>query len=387
MGRYVYDASRVTQTLEELNDAIDILSNVTTEIQAGLNVIDNAKGSHYIEINASARTSLLGLQAKAEEVIEEDIKTIQSKVTAIEEFENAPVYKKFFSSIFMGLTKFAEGIVSGFEDLGDGVASIIGFIVGIFESEFADSVAEYVAKDYVGDWFAEKYDSGALSNLEKYSYYSSESTMANVFKGFGCAVPYVALSMTGVGTGVEVAAAAISGIGSGTEAGIQEALLEDETGALKAGDVFSKAFAQGLWQGTKNAALVYGMNKLSSGIVANAGSKTGKVVAGSADDFAKLTAGSADEVAATAKNMFNSTDDLVATPLKNSAGKLTGYRLNSATSLEAVGDITLDGTNAIVRSFGNSGTTTATHVLAKTGDDLLFNTVKNTDDLVGQQFK
>ena len=257
MGRYTYNSGKVTQAIDELNDALSSLSNVTTEIQAGINTINNANGSACIEIDYS---KLLQLQTLAEDVIEEDIRTIQSKVTVIEEYENAPWYKKLFSSIGMGLTKFVEGVVSGIENITDGAVSIVGFVGGIFNSDFKNSVAEYVAKDHVGDWFNKQYDEGFLSGVSKYSWFSEDSTAANIFKGFGTAAPYIALSMTGVGTTVEVIAAGLGGVGSGTEAGINKALMNDPN--LQAGDVFNRAFGQGVMQGAKNAALVYAMNKI-----------------------------------------------------------------------------------------------------------------------------
>ena len=257
MGRYTYNSSAVSNALAELNDAINSLANVTTEIQNGINTITSANGAQAIDIDCS---KLLQLQTLAEDVIEEDINTIKQKVTVIEEYENAPWYKKLFNSIGMGLSKFVEGIASGIENITDGAVSIVGFVGGIFNSDFKNSVAEYVAKDHVGDWFQNQYDEGFLSGVSKYSYFSENSTAANIFKGFGTAAPYIALSMTGVGTAVEMAAAGLGGIGSGTEAGINKALMNDPN--LTAGDAFNSAFGQGVWQGTKNAAMVWAMNKI-----------------------------------------------------------------------------------------------------------------------------
>lgn len=258
MGRYVYNSGQVTQAIDRLNEALKCVADVNTELQVGINEINNATGAQCIEIDYS---KLLQLQQMAEEVIEEDIRTIQSKVTVIEDYENAPWYKKLFSSIGMGLTKFVEGVASGLENICDGAVSIVGFVGGIFNSDFKNSVAEYVAKDHVGDWFQDQYSDGFLKGVSKYSYFSENSTAANIFKGFGTAAPYIALSMTGVGTTIEVAAAALGGIGSGTEAGINKALANDPN--ITAGQAFNSAFGQGIMQGAKNAALVYAMNKIS----------------------------------------------------------------------------------------------------------------------------
>ena len=79
MGRYTYNSSAVSNALAELNDAINSLANVTTEIQNGINTITSANGAQAIDIDCS---KLLQLQTLAEDVIEEDINTIKQKVFA-----------------------------------------------------------------------------------------------------------------------------------------------------------------------------------------------------------------------------------------------------------------------------------------------------------------
>lgn len=293
MGRYVYDASLVKQTIEELNNALKKLDSVSSNMKAGINTIRSANGSQYIEFDES---KLLALQEEAEAAIETDIKTIQGKATMIEEYEAAPWYNKLFASAGMALTKFGEGIASTVEDLGDGVVSVVGFVGGIFNSEFKNSVAEYVEKDHVGDWFNKQYESGALASINKYSWFSKDSGAANLFKGFGSVAPYIALSMTGVGTTLEVGMAVTSGIGSGTEAGLQQARMEANMNGveMRAGDAFNSAFANGVWQGVKNGAFVYGMNKLTKMIQTRANTprlaeKVGEGAAKSADDALTTT--------------------------------------------------------------------------------------------------
>lgn len=374
MGRYTYNSGAVSNAIAELNDAINSLSNVTAEIQSGINTITNANGARAIDIDCS---KLLQLQTMAEDVIEEDINTIKQKVTIIEEYENAPWYKKLFNSIGMGLSKFVEGIASGIENITDGAVSIVGFVGGIFNSDFKNSVAEYVAKDHVGDWFQDQYDEGFLSGVSKYSYFSENSTAANIFKGFGTAAPYIALSMTGVGTTVEMIAAGLGGVGSGTEAGINKALMNDPN--LKAGDVFNKAFGQGVWQGTKNAAMVWGMNKITQGIQASAAGKSGSV-AGSADDFAKLAGDNMDDVANTAKKLFGTSDDLIAQSVN---GRVQIY---NASTMQVVGDVVTDGSKAVLRSFGNATDDVFTSVIASSGDRIAYNVLKNTDDVLASSF-
>lgn len=293
MGRYVYDASLVKQTIEELNNALKKLDSVSSDMKAGINKIRSANGSQYIEFDES---KLLALQEEAEAAIETDIKTIQGKATMIEEYEAAPLYKKIFATGGMVLTKFGEGVASSVEDLTDGVWSVAGFVGGIFNSEFKNSVAEYVEKDHVGDWFNKQYESGALASINKYSVISKDGGWANLFKGFGSVAPYIALSMTGVGTALEVGWAVTSGIGSGTQAGLQQARMEANMNGveMRAGDAFNSAFANGVWQGVKNGAFVYGMNKLSKIITTRAktprlASKVSEGATKSADDALTAT--------------------------------------------------------------------------------------------------
>ena len=59
MGRYVYDSSLVTQAIDKLNDAIKSLTDVTSEIQAGVNTINGARGSNCIDVDY---TKILQLQ-------------------------------------------------------------------------------------------------------------------------------------------------------------------------------------------------------------------------------------------------------------------------------------------------------------------------------------
>lgn len=391
MGRYVYNSGQVTQAIDRLNEAIKAVADVNTEIQVGIDEINNATGASCIEIDYS---KLLQLQPMAEEVIEEDIRTIQSKVTVIEDYENAPWYKKVFSSVGMALTKFVEGVASGLENICDGAVSIVGFVGGIFNSDFKNSVAEYVAKDHVGDWFQEKYDNGFLKGVASYSYFSEHSTAANIFKGFGTAAPYIALSMTGVGTTIEVAAAALGGIGSGTEAGINKALANDPN--ITAGQAFNSAFGQGVMQGAKNAALVYAMNKISQYAANKAntpritdGTNPGQGLTTSEKIFSKTH-----KLAETpAGQAINQADDVVKAGLTKTGSAISkvGSKLPGAKTVGKIWDgITKNGVttkvvngvkNVVKAHPGTAYTTAATVFALDQVDEDVINSTKREQDL------
>ncbi len=275
MGRYVYDAGKVDSAIAELNGALSALADITAGFQTGISTINSARGSQYIDIPFN---ELNDLQAQAEDVIETDINTIRQKKEAIEDYNNAGIVKKIFASAGMALTKFGEGVFEGGEYLLDGLVSITGFVGGIFNSDFKNACAEFVAKDHVGDAFDKSYTDGILSSIDRYSFFSKDSLAANVFKGFGTAAPIIAVSMTGAGVLPQMAIAGVSGLGRKTGSEIQNALAESDNPDLKAGDVFNKAFAKGVLEGTKDAAIVWGMNKLATTIQTRA--KTPRITDG-----------------------------------------------------------------------------------------------------------
>lgn len=263
MGRYVYEPAKVESAIAELNNALSALADVTAEFEAAASTIKGARGAEYIDVNFGP---LNELEVQAEETIETDIATIQEKAQAIEDYNNSGFLVKLFSSAGMALTKFGEGVLSGLEDIGDGFVSMAGAVGGLFNSDFKNACAEYVAKDHVGDAFAKSYEDGILSGINKYSWFSHTSTAANVFKGVGTAAPYIAMAATGAGTGLQMAAAGISGLGRKTETELQKAIsAANEAGNtdFKAGDAFYSAFGKGVVTGVKDAALVWGMNKVS----------------------------------------------------------------------------------------------------------------------------
>lgn len=266
MARYTYNAGLVTQTIDTLYAACDCLDNTNVDIKKGIDMIWNARGAENMNIDFSPIT---GYQETVVEHIETMATEIKKKATEIEEYQDAPWYKKLFATIGMGALKLVEGLATFVENIGDGLVSIVGFIGGIFSSEFKNSVAEFVRTDYVGETTAKWYEEGWLKDVNKYSYMSHESTAANVLKGVGTAAGYVILTVATAGaggaiaaasTGISAGAAALGGIGSGTQNALKQAQLANPE--MSAGEAFNSAFGQGVKQG----AIAAGTTLLTAGI-------------------------------------------------------------------------------------------------------------------------
>lgn len=266
MARYTYNAGLVTQTIDTLYSACDCLDSTNVDIKKGIDMIYNARGAENMNIDFSPIT---GYQSQVVEAVEKMASEIKKKANEIEEYQDAPWYKKLFATIGMGALKLVEGLASFVENIGDGLVSIVGFIGGIFSSELKNSLAEFVRTDYVGETTAKWYEEGWLKDVNKYSYMSHESTAANILKGFGTAAGYVILTVATAGAGGAVAAAstaisagaaAVGGIGSGTQNALKQAQLANPE--MSAGDAFNSAFGQGVKQG----AIAAGTTLLTAGI-------------------------------------------------------------------------------------------------------------------------
>ena len=365
MARYTYNASLVTQTLEKLNSACSSLDNTNVDIKKGIDVINNARGAENISVDY---TPIIDYQASVIEYVELMSKEIKSKAQEIEEYEDAPWWKKLFATIGMAALKLVEGLATFVEQIGDGLVSILGFIGGIFSSEFRDCIGEFVKKDWVGDTTAQWYEDGWLQGLDKYSYMAHDSTAANILKGVGVAAGYVILTVctagagTAVSLGVSAAAAAAGGIGSGTQSGLQ------------AGMTFNQAFGQGVKQGAVAAATT-----LVVGGVAN---KLGALAKGAsvADD---ILAG-ADDALSQAGKFIDGLDDTTRA-LITEGGDDT-ISILSKVSTPQGGEAILVSNSAGVRSLVGVGKDGMVNVMSNIGDDFLSGVVKGggiIDDLTG----
>ena len=399
MSRYTYNSGLVTQTLEKLSSACDALDATNVDIQKGIDMIENARGAVNMQVDYSVIT---GYQSQVIEYIDTMSNEISNKAQEIEEYESAPWWKKLFATIGMGALKLVEGLATFVENIGDGLVSIVGFVGGIFSSDFRDSVGEFVKKDWVGDTTAQWYEEGWLKDVNKYSVMSHESTAANILKGVGTAAGYVILSVatagagTAVSLGVSTAAAAAGGIGSGTQSGLQ------------AGMTFNQAFGQGVKQGAVSAAttLVVGgvANKLTAGArsvaaansiddLSAAASKTASSLKG----VKAALANGGDEIAGMLDDVTNSLDE-VAT-IADDAAMAGGTTVKSASTAfkssknlaKSIDDLKAAAQAAgygddVINSIDDLATSAkATSEAAKTAKSAVAGAQKFTDTKVGEK--
>ena len=337
MARYTYNAGLVTQTIDTLYDACDTLDSTSIDMKKGISTILNARGAENINIDFSPITGYYDTVIEYIDVMAGELK---KKAQEIEEYQNAPWWKKLFATIGMGALKLIEGLATFVEQIGDGLVSIVGFIGGIFSSDFRDCIGEFVKTDWVGDTTAKWYEEGWLQGVNKYSIMSHESTAANVLKGVGVAAGYVILSVvtagagTAVSLGVSTAAAAAGGIGSGTQSGLQ------------AGKTFNQAFGQGVKEGAVAAAttlVAHGAGKALSGAKMTAnGVQLFDDVVTNADDIAKLS--KLGKLTNSAKGVLNAGAQKF---MSNGAGRLI------IEGVQTVDDLAVGGTN-IGRSLINA---------------------------------
>ena len=352
MSRYTYNSNLVAQALEKLGSAYDSLAQTNVDMKKGIDTICNARGAENMQVDFSVIT---GYRSQVIDYIDEMSNTIREKTQEIEEYESAPWWKKLFSTIGMGVLKVVEGFVGLNENVVDGFAAIVGWVGGLFSSDFKDSVGEFIKKDWVGDTTAQWYEEGWLKDINKYSYMSHQSTAANVLKGIGTAAGYVALScIPYVGPIIAGVAATAGGIGSGTQAGLQ------------AGNTFDQAFGEGLKQGAVAAAtsIIAGGVASKLGSLAKAASAVddvGAAVISSGDDILRIGAGAVDDIA-------NASDDV----LRIGAGAVDDIA-------NASDDVLRIGANSVDEAVG------AVDDVAKVGDESLEVIGKHTSKN-GQEF-
>lgn len=309
MARYTYNSSLVEQTIDELSQACSAITNTNSEIQKGISAITSARGGElFADVGFGTIT---GYESAVTEMVDSMSTLIRQKAQEIEEYESAPWYKKLWNSLAMGALKVVEGIASVGENLMDGVVSLAGFVGGVFNSDFQDSVAEFIKKDHVGEAFYNAYETGWLQDVNKYSVYSHTSTAANVLKGIGSATAYVAISLIpGVGVGASAAVAGVGGLGSGTQSGLQ------------AGKTFNQAFAQGVKEGVVAAGTTLVLGKVGEKLAntVRTTDASGKTVLTMFDDVV----GATDDAANSLKGI-----DKVTNSLKNTANTLVNTKIGN----------------------------------------------------------
>ena len=202
--------------------------------------------------------------------IEDISKQIQNKANDIKEYESAAWWEKAGSSFLMGGSKLGEGILSVFEDIGDGAVSIVGWIAPK-DSGLENACSNFVKKEWSHDAFNFYYE----SDIAKKSAFTEDSKLAGAIKISGAITGTLAITAAtaGAASGVGLAskggkaakaanilignttranttAAVLMGMGSGTESGLRQGMSFDD------------AALSGAKQGAVQGAIAYGFGKL-----------------------------------------------------------------------------------------------------------------------------
>lgn len=203
MGKYTYTASLVDESINILRRADQELSGTNAAVINAVNTILNARGADRLAFDFS---DILTLTDIARDDIAAVTKEILSKQAEIEEYENAPWWKKLFASLGMAILKYLEGHAQAIEYVFDFAVSLAGFIGGLFNSNFKNACKEFAEKELVDSWFTKQFvdENGMFKNINAYSTFAHNSTAANIIE-FGGSLINV-LGITGPSTGLIISA-------------------------------------------------------------------------------------------------------------------------------------------------------------------------------------
>ena len=309
--RYESSPEEVQEACEELsNISNNTLQAISDEIGKEVGIVNNAASglldiSNMNEYAPAVQDSITNL-----------ISVLDKQAEMIEEYNNGNLVEKMLGTGTMAILNLTEGIARFGEDIVDAGANIIAGFGSIFGAD-TESIELWAAKDHVGNWFDDAFENGAFNWVEKYSIYSHESTAAEIFKGIGTAIPYIALAATGVGLAAEATVAGAAGFGRGSTNYQQQHLEYDANGVASFDDTYTTG--RMMWEGTKqgvvDAALTVGMDKgfkaIGNGI---SKLKAGKAVAENADDVTKALTTTSDDAT---KAIISQADDAGNAIIKN----------------------------------------------------------------------
>ena len=377
--RYECSPEEVQEACEELsNISNNTLQAISDEIGKEVGIVNNAASA------ASGLLDISNMNAYAPAVqdsITNLISVLDKQAEMIEEYNNGNLVEKMLGTGTMAILNLTEGIARFGEDIVDAGANIIAG-VGTFCGFDMEEVELWAAKDHIGDAFDDAFENGAFNWVEKYSIYSHESTAAEIFKGIGTAIPYIALAATGVGLAAEATVAGAAGFGRGSTNYQQQHLEYDANGVASFDDTYSTGSM--MWEGTKqgvvDAALTVGMDvgfkAIGNGISKlRAGKGIGKVAetaTQNADEVTKALTTTSDDAA---RAVVNGTDDAGKALLKNADGTVK----NVINGVDDAGKATLKNVDGTAKNVIN-GVDDAGRAVANSADDVGRTVVNGADD-------
>ena len=340
MAKISYDKLKTQDVLDQLNDANSKLNGTEQELQAAISTIKNARGIEYI--TGLDFSGIIESPSQCQDYIKNQIKTISTRVQDIEEYNedvgNTNFFLRGLATFGLVEAKLSEGFGKACESVVDGLASGIGWVVGLFSPKAKKKIGDFVAKDWTGEYF----DNSYTRMLDKYSYMSADSTGAKILKGVGEAAGYVAIAMATAGVGSAVGAAGegasvatafangaraagssvkamaavagVAGVGEGTQSGLQQGLD------------YNKALTQGIKTGALSAATVvvtnYALNGLVKGAKLIKNSKVGTIATNAISKGVNKIKTPISKIASKVKTPISKAANKVKTPISKAASKI-----------------------------------------------------------------
>ena len=233
-------------------------------------------------------------------MINEFADTLDKAVNKIKEYSEGNGLEKIFDTTLMAGTKFTEGVLGVFEDIGDAGITALNW-VGLIDDDVAEYAVgmEWSKDNAVDDWIIKKADMSA---------FTEDSLMAGACELAGEIGCYVVLGEVLAPAGMSSVAAqtviaGTAGFGSGTESAINQ----------------GKSIDQARWTGVKTgatqAAIAFAAGKGAEKIQIKGAQKA----ADKADDAMRASAESLDDMARAA----NSVDDASKAMLVDNAQKVS----------------------------------------------------------------
>ena len=258
MAKLEYNEALVDESLSLLKKAETEIANTGTNVVSALKTIAGARGANYLDINSMLGAG--GLNESCIQLIEQTVTGINERVEMVkeynEDYENAGLFEKLFSSVGLIGVKFVEGIFGAGEQIIDGFASATAAVLGLVGADGAkESIGEFVKKDHVGDYFQNKYDN-EWSDMVKYSAFKEDGLVATAAKIFGTSAGYTGALFLGGGIYGAATHVATAGAGAVTSASILNATATGAKvlmGSVKAAATI--AGIGGLGSGTQAAML------------------------------------------------------------------------------------------------------------------------------------
>ena len=226
------DIDKAEATIDEVNNIANSIPSAGSAVSGALSALNSVNGMALIG------GLQLGNVDAAFDTVTAQVKSIANQMdkrVGDAKYYSSSTWDKIWGTAGMVVAKAGEGFLGAFEDIGDGVVSILGW-TGIISDETAASIIEKDWSHDIMDWAYYSRD------ISKYSAFTEDSAIAGACEIAGKAAGYMyaggalngVLGTTGKAISVggkllassstltATAVAGIGGLGSGTQTGLYQ---------------------------------------------------------------------------------------------------------------------------------------------------------------------